>query len=287
MIDNIYKELTVVIIAYNSNDLLIKCLENVKKFKTIIVDNGSNSEIVSKLDFDKYNIQIRTKNKNLGFPKGVNFATEHVKTKYFLLLNADTFINENSINELMNTCKKYKNCGAASPITALGIDGYDFFPENGKNVPRNHIQLQASNSLFNAKPDGEICVEVAKLGLMINLDNFKKIEMFSEKFFMFWEEIDLCKKFRKNNLSVIVNPKSILIHHKEKSSKNDLKTFIIKNFHSELSPLYYFNIKKKSFFLYWRLFKYLFRALSYLLILNLKNSLKNVIKFMAIIKYIF
>ena len=286
MKNDLIEELTIVIIAYNSNKLLFECLKNIQKFNVIIVDNGKNKEIFSKISFDENKVNIISKNKNLGFPKGINFAVKFIKTPYFLILNADTFINEYSINQLLDTCKKYKNCGAASPITDLNIDGYDLFPENGKSVIRNNKQANICNSLVNLKPDGEICVEIAKFGLMINLNNFKKVGMFSEKFFMFWEEIDLCKKFRKKNLSVIVNPKARLIHDKKKSSNNDLVTFVIKNFHLELSPLHYFNIPKNSNFLYIKILKYFFRAITYLLILNLKNSFKNIIKLSANVTYI-
>ena len=139
----------------------------------------------------------------------------------------------------------------------------------------------------NFKPDGEICVEVAKLGLMINLKNFLAVKKFNENYFMFWEEIDLCRKFRKHNFSVIVNPLATLIHKEKKSSNKDLITYLIKNFHLELSPLIYFNIKKTSNFLYFRLLKYTFRTISYLCILNLKKSLNNIIKLGALFYYIF
>lgn len=286
MNNNIFKELTVVIVAYNSNDLLIKCLDNIRNFNTIIVDNGKNEKIFSKIDLNNKNIKIITKNKNLGFPGGVNFASEFIKTEFFLLLNADTFISEKSINKLLETCKKYANCAAAAPITELNKDGYDFFPENGKGIERNIKQKNITNMLYNLEPKGELCVEVSKLGLMINLKIFFKVGKFSEKFFMFWEEIDLCKKFRESNFSVIVNPEAKIVHDKKKSSINDIKTFAIKTFHLELSPLYYFNIKKDSKFLYYRILKYLFRTFTYFLILNFKKSFKNLIKTSAVLSFI-
>jgi len=286
MSNKLSNELTVVIVAFNSNELLIECLNNVKKYKVLIVDNGKNKNIFSKIDYQNNNIRIITKNKNLGFPKAINYAVEFIKTNYFLVLNADTFISEDSINNLLKTCKKYENCGASSPVTKLAKDGYDLFPENGKSIKRTDINKQVSNNLHNLKPDGEICVEVAKLGLMINLKHFLKIKKFNESYFMFWEEIDLCKKFRRNNLSVIVNPLATLTHSKKKSSNNDLITFTIKNFHLELSPLIYFKIKKNASFLYFRLLKYLFRSFSYICIFNLKKSSNNLIKFAAILYYI-
>ena len=286
MTNELTNKLTVVIVAFNSNDLLIECIDNVIGFKVLIVDNGKNEKIFSKLDYQKNNIQIISKNKNLGFPKGINYAVEFVKTSYFLVLNADTFVSKESINNMLKTFKKYENCGAVSPITEFAIDGYDLFPENGKGVIRNRFEDKISKKLHNLKPEGEICVEVAKLGLMINLKNFLKINKFNENYFMFWEEIDLCKKFREHNFSVIVNPDAKLIHKDKKSSNSDLTTFVIKNFHLELSPLTYFKIKKNAAFLYIRLLKYLFRSFSYSCVLNLKKSLYNLIKFSAVFYYI-
>lgn len=286
MTNELSNELTIIVVAFNSNELLIECLDNVKEFKVLIVDNGKNEKIFSRLDYQNNNIQIITKNKNLGFPKGINFAVRFVKTNFFLILNADTFISKQSIDNLLKTCKKYENCGAAGGITEISKDGYDLFPENGKNIERNIKQRLISDSLHNLVPSGELCVEVSKIGLMINVKNFIKVGKFSEKFFMFWEEVDLCKKFRNHNLSVIINPQAKIIHNMQKSSNKDLTTFVIKNFHLELSPLIYFKIKKSSGFLYSRLLKYLFRSVSYSCILNLKKSLNNLIKFSAIFYFI-
>jgi GT2 family glycosyltransferase len=287
MTNKFYNDLTIIIVAFNSNELLIECVDNVKEYKIIIVDNGKNEKIFPKLNYQNNNIKIITKNKNLGFPKAINFAVESIKTNYFLILNADTFISKESINNLLKTCKKYENCGAAAPITEHSSDGYDLFPENGKGIKRTDSEKKKSIMFHNFKPDGEICVEVAKLGLMINLKNFLAVKKFNENYFMFWEEIDLCRKFRKHNFSVIVNPLATLIHKEKKSSNKDLITFLIKNFHLELSPLIYFNIKKTSNFLYFRLLKYTFRTISYLCILNLKKSLNNIIKLGALFYYIF
>ena len=110
--------------------------------------------------------------------------------------------------------------------------------------------------------------------------------MFNEKFFLFWEEIDLCKKFREKKFSIILSPEVIASHKGSGSTKNDLYTYIIRIYHHELSPLIYFKVNRFSKILYWRLFKYLFRTVSYFLILNIKKSLKNFLKFLATFNYI-
>ncbi len=81
--------------------------------------------------------------------------------------------------------------------------------------------------------------------MLVNSRYFKDVNFFSEKYFLFWEEIDLCRKFLKKKLSIIVNPSSIAHHKQGSSSKFNIKNFFIRIHHNELSPLLYFDIQKK------------------------------------------
>ena len=96
----------------------------------------------------------------------------------------------------------------------------------------------------------------------------------------------MCKKFRERKLSVIINTSVTALHNEGSSSENNILNFYIRNYHKELSPLIYFKNNRFSKFIFIRLFKYLFRAFGYLLILNFKNSLKNISKLMANLNYI-
>ena len=58
-------------------------------------------------------------------------------------------------------------------------------------------------------------------------------------------------------------------------------------YHNELSPFFYYKVKKLSFNLTWKMLKYLFRSFTYLATFNIKNSIKNIAKFLAILNYIF
>ena len=79
---NINNKITVVIVLYNSTNLIFECLKTLNKFNILIVDNGLNSNCLYKLK-QKKNIKIISKNKNLGFGNAVNFAFELVKTEFF------------------------------------------------------------------------------------------------------------------------------------------------------------------------------------------------------------
>ena len=121
--------------------------------------------------------------------------------------------------------------------------------------------------------------------MLFNTNVFNKIGKFDKKFFLFWEEIEICRRIRQNKFSYIISPNSCAFHHQGNSSKQNLITFFIRIFHSELSPLIYFNVNKFSGILFLRSLKYLFRSISYLCILNFYKSFKNIIKFFAVFYY--
>ena len=283
---NISNQITVVIVLYNSSNLIFDCLNSLNKFSIILVDNGKNLHLLEKLQKRK-NIKIISKNKNLGYGKAVNFAFELIKSPYFLLLNPDITIDENSIYRLLETASKNKNCAIAAPINIPDFDSFGILPEKRNLYEKNKSSNYIFNNLKEVKPEGEICVDTSKgCALLINSKYFKEVNFFTDKYFLFWEEIDLCRKFLRKNLSIIVNPLSIAHHKQGSSSKFNLNNFFKRCYHNEISPLYYFNIKKNSPHVYKNMIKYLFRSIGYLLIFNFKNSIKNGSKLLANIAYL-
>ena len=282
--NKIYKDITIVTVLYNSKKLALSFFNNLENFRIIVVDNGKNEEILEKIK-DYKNIKIVSKNKNIGYGSAVNFAVRNVTTKFFLILNPDLKIDEKSIDNMYNILYQHNDCAIVAPLTHLNKDFYGVFPEkNLKNLTLKNA-LKSRNLLLNSKIEGEVCVDVAKWALLIKAKEFKNIGGFNEKLFIFWEEIDLCRKFRSRKLSVIVTPKSSVEHKQEKSSDSDFQNFLIKTYHHEYSPLVYFNVQTFSFFYLKRMMKYLFRGISYLAILNLKKSLIYFLRLSASIRY--
>mgnify|MGYP001342962472 CR=1 FL=1 len=285
--NKIYEDLTIVTVLYDSSELINDLLKNVVNFKVIIVDNGNNEQILKNLSNFK-NIKVISRKENLGYGKAINFAFEHVKSKYFFVLNPDLVISEKSIYDLYTLITKNPDAGIVAPITEPDEDFYGLFPEKNTKKKLRPNEIKCQNLLKDSKIEGEICVEVAKgCALLLNSEHFKKVGKFDERYFLFWEEIDLCRRFRSKKLSVIVDPSSLATHQQGQSSKKGIKNFMIKTFYSEYSPLIYFNIQKLSVFLIYKQIRYLFRSVTYLLILNIKKSFINLIKLYANIRYFF
>lgn len=285
--NKIYEELTIVTVLYDSSELINNLLKNLVNFKVIVVDNGNNEQILKNLS-DFKNVKVITQKKNLGYGRAINFAFENIKSKYFFVLNPDLVISEKSIYDLYTLITKNPDAGIVAPITEPDKDFYGSFPEKNTEKKFRPNEIKCQNLLKDSKIEGEICVEVAKgCALLLNSEYFEKIGKFDERYFLFWEEIDLCRRFRSKNYSVIISPSSLAVHKQGQSSKKSIKNFIIKTFYSEYSPLIYFNVKKLSSFLIYKQIRYLFRSIAYLLILNVKKSFTNLIKLYANIKYFF
>ena len=282
--NKIYDDITIVTVLYNSAQISEIFFENLKNFKTIVVDNGKNKKILDKIKTYK-NIKIISKNKNLGYGSAVNFAYKNISTKFFLILNPDINIDENSIDTLHNILNQHNDCGIVAPIIYPDEDFYGAFPERNLKKLTLTNALKSRNFLSKPQIEGDICVDVAKWALLIKSKQFEKVGGFNEKLFLFWEEIDLCRRFRSKKLSVIITPKSKAEHRQNKSADSNFQNFLIKTYYHEYSPLVYFNVQTFSFFYLKRMMKYLFRGISYLVILNLKKSLIYFLRLSASIRY--
>jgi len=283
----IYNEITIITVLYNSSEIVESFFDSLKEFKIIAVDNGKNEKVLDKIKIYK-NIQVISKNKNLGWGRAVNLAFENVSTNFFLTLNPDVSIDANSIENMFNVLNQYSDCGIVSPIMLPNKDFYGAFPEkNLKNVNSSN-EIKSRELLLNSEIEGELCVDAAHgSAFLISSKYFENIGKYNEKYFLFWEEIDLCRKYRSKKLSVIITPRSKAHHIQGNSSKSNIQIFLTRTFYQEYSPLIYFNVQKFTIFHLKKILKYLFRGFSYLVILNVKKSIINFVKLVANITYFF
>ena len=107
----IHQKLSILIILYEENlEMISKCLEKIKDFKIIIIDNANDKslkdEIVKKFKIYKYFLN----KKNIGFSKAANQGIQACETEYLLILGSDCLITYSSIENLMIAKEKYRNC---------------------------------------------------------------------------------------------------------------------------------------------------------------------------------
>jgi N-acetylglucosaminyl-diphospho-decaprenol L-rhamnosyltransferase len=242
-------ELTITIILFEENtELVLNCLENIKNFKIIIIDNANNSNLKKNIEnlfrIEKY---ILNKN-NIGFTKAANQAIKLCETDYVLNINADCFIKEKDVINLIKSHKNYKNCFIASPT----------FYDDNLNLAYNAGTFDEKQLSKEAlKLEGDVCVDkVLGSAILFKKKDIEDLNLLDENFFIFYVDDDLCKKAKDKEMSVIqmFNSKATHIHGKSKV-KNILKRIFLRNYHFIYDQLYYYhkigqdekylNLKKK------------------------------------------
>ncbi len=288
-VDYIEKNITAIIVIYDVTNEIFECIKNLQNIRIIIVDNGNcDKKIIEQIKKLK-NIKYIKSKKNLGFGRANNFGFRYVDTKYTLLINADIKTSINDLINLVKTLELYPNTAIAVPLLVneekKNIDYIEVLPEIADkfhNIKSNENKLN-KNLLF-----GDACISFCWAAIMLlNNSVIKKTKLFDKKYFLYWEDYDLCRKLYNLKLPIIKSFSSRAYHLKHSSVKDNLiNHFIIHMFHVYSSYLY-FNLKKNNRMLIKRFFIYLFRFFSYLLIFNIRNSIKNLARLTAILKYRF
>lgn len=235
----------IIILNWNRPDDTIECLKSlegllIKNFQlnVVIVDNGSGDDSVKrfrKIKTDKYKIDIIEKDKNLGFAIGNNVGIQYAIEKgadYLLLLNNDTIVEKNLIVEFLNATGRYKTVGIFTPKIYFAR-GFEFH-ERYKDKDLGHIIWSAGGSIdwnnvyatnrgvdsvdnweFNKDTATDFATGAA---MFVRSDVIKKYGGFDERYFMYFEDVDLCQRYKNNNGKIIFVNKAVLWHKVAQSS---------------------------------------------------------------------
>ena len=266
----IYKDITVGIVAFKSEKVIFKCLSKLKKVKNVIVFDNSNDSNLKNSIVKKYpNIKYILSKKNFGFGTATNKIIKMVKTKFYLSISPDTIVDDKCIKNLLNSAKNIKyDFSLMSPLSRGKNFGY--FSDIKKLVQKNY-----NKDLFEVH-------YVTGCAMLINLKKLKKIGKFDENFFLYLEEIDLCRRFKKNNEKIFICKKAIAKQHlSEQSSSIGFEYNKCQSWHWMWSSAYY-NIKHHglTFSIKKFLFKFLSNFIKSLFLLLLFNHKKSLICFL-------
>ncbi len=214
---------SIIIVNFNTKDLTLACLTSIYKFspkeefEVIVIDNGSSDGSLEKLRENR-NITLIEADKNLGFAKGNNLGIKKAKGEYVLLLNSDTEVKKDSIQNLIDFAKRTPDAGAVAS-RLLNIDG-SFqasifrFPTVERAIKQ--YWLGRKHILDKYVPEGESPseVEVAVMAsFLITPKTLKEVGGLNEKYFMFFEDFDYCRQIKRKGMKIYYLPSSEVVHH--------------------------------------------------------------------------
>lgn len=225
------KKLSIVIVNYNTKDLTEKLLESIyqnnlgkdlKSTEIVLLDNGTLDgceDLVKKFKEIKY-----LKNpENLGFSKGYNRAIKYSTGKYVLLLNSDIEVLDKSLEEILKEAEDQKEAVLGGKLYYPDKTDQDscFFLPTITGAFKEYF-LNQKGTYFMFSPKGEKPTKVEGMIMacfLIPRKVIDKIGLLDEGTFIFFEDIEYCRRLKENKIPLYFCPQAEFIHHHGASHK--------------------------------------------------------------------
>jgi len=233
---------SIIIVNYNSPELIAKCLETIDRYlkglnkEIIIIDNNSHDQNLAELQSKYSDVRLIFLHENMGFGYANNVGSRNANSDTLLLLNSDTEIIDSS---LVHTIKSFRN------LDEKILWGVILKWPNGKfqnsycnkitylNFLSNYTPVYFFSRYFKAiKAHKYFDIEFDKLKevdviygtmMIVRKKDFEALGGFAKKYFMYFEDIDFCDRF-KNDLmgKIFINPATTIIHNVKGSAGKKL-----------------------------------------------------------------
>jgi N-acetylglucosaminyl-diphospho-decaprenol L-rhamnosyltransferase len=230
-------DVSVIIVNYNTADLLPRAIGALRdasiglRVQTIIVDNASRDNSVTRIRNEFPDCTLIENQNNVGFGRANNQALPHATGRYVLLLNTDAFVSRDSLVKTVAYMEKAPDCGILG-VRLTGPDGNiqasaRFFPTPWTRfLARAGLTRWLGKSRQTEHHDGapdsvRACDWVPGCYLLIRRSVINQIGLFDPRFFLYYEEVDLCLAAKNAGWSVICFYGTTVIHIGGESAKSD------------------------------------------------------------------
>jgi GT2 family glycosyltransferase len=235
------------------------------ELETIVCDNASADESPEMVRRDFPEVILISNKKNIGFGKANNICFQKCTQKYILIANPDIVVNEAALANLKSVLESDSSIGAVGALLL-----------NGDGVPQKHYYRKFPNLLqhiifqtilriiflhikflryriWEDNTETEKIVDVDQppgACIFIRRDLLNHINGFDERFDLFYEDVDLCRRIKNAGYRIVMNPAARIIHSGQKSLNKELPSNLKHLFFQ--SGALYFSIHKGD----WQAFAY-------------------------------
>lgn len=252
------RRLSIIIVHYRTKRLTLNLLKsilkknsgfNFQKDEIILLDNGSHDNIEESISKHFPKVKFIACPQNIGFARGYNKAIDYSKGKYLLLLNSDIEVFPGSIKKLITVVKKKNNLAVATGKLILpnGKPQKSCFclPTISGAIKEYFLNIPHSYSQFCPKEEKKpVIVEGAVMAVfLIPRKVFNQVGKLSEKTFIYFEDIDYCRRLKRKKIPIYFHPQAKFYHHHGASSKK-LKGGA-KQYLNHAAQIYHGKIKNK------------------------------------------
>lgn len=237
-------DVSIIIVNWNSKDFVRKCLHSIDAYcrdmslEIIVVDGGSFDGCDQMLVREFPSAKFIQSEKNIGFAKANNLGARIAVGKILWFLNPDTELTENSLRVLADKLTMLPQAGAVG-CKLLNTDGslqascVQAFP-TVLNQIINSEYLRGrfpdwkiwGNAILRAQPPRTARIELLSGAcIMAKTEVFNAVGGFTEQYFMYGEDADLCFKIARAGYGVYYTPETSIVHHGGSSTRQAQSNF--------------------------------------------------------------
>lgn len=230
-------DLSVIVLNYNTRELVKTCLLSLKKqkgidFETIVVDNASSDDSREMIIKEFPEVNLVDSKVNLGFAGGNNLGIKEARGKYLLFLNSDTEVLPGGLKEAVNFMDSDRKIGAMTPRILLASGGID--PDCHRGFPTPWASISYFLGLEKLFPQSTLFGQYHKfyLGLdktheidagvgafmIVSREIIDKVGVWDDSYFFYGEDLDFFYRIRQAGYKVFYYANPLVIHHKGGSS---------------------------------------------------------------------
>mgnify|MGYP001257560424 CR=1 FL=1 len=222
-------DLSIVIVSWNTQNLLKSCLKSIIqftkniKYEIIVIDNASNDGSVGMIQSQFPSVILIKNKENVGFSKANNQGIRIAKGEHIVLLNSDTYITENSFYKMFIYMKENKEVGICGPKVlnpdhspqSTRVDQFKpfdtFLKITGLYNYKKEVERMDYNRVQKVEVIGGCCMFFRK-------KVFDTVGLLDEHYFLYNEENDICLRAKKIKWEIVFYPVSTIFHFKGSST---------------------------------------------------------------------
>jgi GT2 family glycosyltransferase len=231
-------DLSIIIVNWNTKYFLSQSIESIKthtkkvSFEIIVVDNFSSDGSPEMMEKEFPEVTLIKNRKNEGFGRANNQGLARARGKYILFLNSDVAVQENCLDRMFEFMEKNPEVGVSScrltfPDGSLQhscrrfpsfkvffsmMIGLRYFFPNLK-IFREYLMLDWDHS------DRREVDQIMGSFMFVRRDVLDQVGSFDERYWMYFEEVDLCLRIKRKGWKIVHYPYAAAVHFLSKSSE--------------------------------------------------------------------
>ena len=266
-------DLSIIVVCYKGWERLAKCLDALESFsgkyfsfEVVVVDNKSGDDTIYEIEKKYSRFCFIYNSVNGGFANGCNLGGKNASGKYLLFLNPDTVATENEIETLLNaakqnpsyqilSCRQVNENGKECTVSGE-FPGRNNLTGLGRAIFRTWKSEDQSQKVGTSRRMPDAARHIPEIAfpdwisgsvILISNNTFKDLNGFDEDFWMYFEDVDLCRRVRNKGGEVALCNNVVIEHNHGGSSRINIRTTSLTKTEVYISRHVYISKHKSGF----------------------------------------